>query len=364
MFRNVQALTHDWVPPKLPYREEQYNMIKNYLKVIDYGLTPPHMLLLGPVGTGKTITMRKIISELPSSVRNNVIYVVSGRTSYETLVYMTENLVGKRLWGYSFSEVWSIFDKCISTPTIVVIDEIDKMIIPGKGDELLYYLSRRSSTTIIAISNRLNVYDYIRDQRVKSSFTPRIIFFPQYEIHELKEILRLRVEEAFQPSVVDDGVIEYIAALAYRRGGDARYAIDLLRAAAEIAIRKGDHKIVIEHVDLAKEEVEVDYIAKGVLNLKNVHKLLLKIIVDNGSLTISEVVDRYNKLAPEYGLSTLSSRRISDYLAELELLGLIKIVRKGMGRGGGVRWIVQIADGVDKEVLQRTIETTLQVSID
>jgi len=250
----------------------------------------------------------------------------------------------------------SVFDNVVPKPSIVIIDEVDRMIVPGRGDELLYYLSRRSETTIIAISNRLNVYDHIRDQRVRSSFIPRVIFFPQYEVQELREILKMRVEEAFSQGVVDDGVIDYIAALAYKRGGDARYAIELLKSATEIAVRLCDSRITIKHVDLAREEV--DYIVKEVLDLKDTHKLLLKIVAESGSLTVSEIVDRYNL---KYGLSTLSSRRISDYLAELELLGLVKIVGRDMGRGRGVRWYVQLVEDVDTRLLRRTLEQTLSI---
>ncbi|GEM_PF-6276207 len=53
MFRNVRALMHDWIPSRLPFREEQYNTIKSYLKVIDHESILLYTLLLRLASAGR-----------------------------------------------------------------------------------------------------------------------------------------------------------------------------------------------------------------------------------------------------------------------------------------------------------------------
>ncbi len=355
MLVNPKALYHDYVPKKLPYREGQYNALSGYFRVLMEGLVPSHLLLLGPTGSGKTVTVRKVIEDF-GDIKDMVIYTICHGTSYTTLVDIAEKVTGRRLWGYSFSKVWSVFEeKTRDRALMVVLDEVDKIVLPGKGDELLYYLSRRPLTTIIAVSNRMDVYNYIRDPRVKSSFTPRTVFFPPYSADELEGIVKLRVEEAFEPNVVDEGVVKYIAALATRRGGDARYAIDLLRFSAEVAVKEGSRKITIEHVRKAREEVEMDYITKGIMVLNEPQKLILRIVAEFGTLTISELVQKYNKIA----LEPLTQRRISDHISQLELLGYLKITRKGRGKGRGVSWYVSLAPGIEPQLVRKALTKTL-----
>lgn len=46
------------------------------------------------------------------------------------------------------------------------------------------------------------------------------------------------------------------AAMAAQRNGDARYALELLTFAADIAIRSKEEKVMEEHVRAAQDEVE------------------------------------------------------------------------------------------------------------
>jgi Cdc6-like AAA superfamily ATPase len=48
------------------------------------------------------------------------------------------------------------------------------------------------------VSSRLDVYEHIRDQRVRSNFVPRVILFPPYSAEEPEKIVKLRAEEVLE----------------------------------------------------------------------------------------------------------------------------------------------------------------------
>jgi cell division control protein 6 len=351
LIRDPRPLYHDYLPRNLPYREEQYKLISTHLKLLEKGLTPSSLLFLGTTGTGKTVTVRKAVED---HGRKLAVYVTCQGTSYTTLIDITEALTGVRLWGYSFNKVWETFERRIgSRPFVVILDELDKIVMYGEGEELLYRLSRKQNITIVGISNRMDVYNYIRDQRVKSSFTPRTVFFPPYKLEELREIVKMRANESLMEGIIDDGVINYIAALAVKRGGDARYAIDMLRFSVEVALKKDRQKISLEDVEEAKNEVETDYITKGIASLNEIQRTLLEIIVKYKTITPSKLVETY---ITETG-DSLSSRRISDYINQLEMLGYITVAKKGMGRARGVMWQIQLSPTINPETIKEALKS-------
>src|SRR3989440_5218810 len=91
--------------------------------------------------------------------------------------------------------------------------------------------------------------------------------FPPYNADELFDILSERARLAFENGTAEDGVLQLIAALAAQEHGDARRALDLLRVSAELAERQGEEHITEEHVQRAKNKIELDTVIEAVKSL-------------------------------------------------------------------------------------------------
>ena len=85
------------------------------------------------------------------------------------------------------------------------------------------------------------------------------IFFRPYRPKDMREILRGRCVEAFNPGVVDEGVIGRIAEGAAGRSRDVRRMIDLLRVCGEIAEAQGASKIDVSHLYEACDDADLDH---------------------------------------------------------------------------------------------------------
>lgn len=77
---------------------------------------------------------------------------------------------------------------------------------------------------------------------------------------EVYKILDARVEEAFTEEVVDESALSLCAALASKQGGDARFALDLLKYAGDITSRKGAHNVTDDEIEEAREIWEKEHV--------------------------------------------------------------------------------------------------------
>jgi cell division control protein 6 len=189
--------------------------------------------------------------------------------------------------------------------------------------------------SIIGISNDLRFTNYL-DPRVQSSLSEEEIVFSPYNARQLEDILRQRAEMAFKEGVLDEFVIPLCAALAAREHGDARKALDLLRVAGEVAERENAEKVTEYHVRKANEKIEADNIVEAVRTLPTQSKVLLYSVIlleERGvkTLTTGEVYDTYKRLCKFLSIDTLTQRRVSDLISELDLLGILnsRVVSKG-----------------------------------
>lgn len=324
VFKNPDALKHSYIPRMLPYREREYQEIYSELSFLSKGVPPTNMVIVGNVGSGKTITVRKAIADLGI----NHVYVRCSGSAYKTLVDMSRLFTRRNMWGLSTEMIWDYIDSTMPKPVAVVLDEADKfMVRDPKSDDLLYLLSRRDSTLVILISNRFDVSGYIRDPRVRSSLRPRAMVFRKYSTEEIEGILRYRSREAFEDPESVEGVLPFISALASRQGGDARYAIDLLSASVKVAQMRGDRVLSEDHVVLAREMLESNQIESYLSALGTPHKLVLLAILRLKYARVSTLYSYIEKLSESLYVPSYSTRTIRDAMHELEMMGFIHVKR-------------------------------------
>ena len=373
LFINRDALTISFTPDSIPHREKQISDLGRILFPALKGGRPSNVFLYGRPGTGKTLVSKFVGSELEKTGQNNghkikVLYInckmkKQADTEYRLLAGLSKEL-GKEVpfTGLPTEQVYHTFFEVLeksNQTTIIIIDEIDALI-QKTGDEILYNLTRinqelkNSKISIIGITNNLSFIESL-DPRVKSSLSEEELIFPPYNALQLQDILRTRASLTFANGSLEPGVIEKCAALAAQEHGDARRALDLLRVAGELAERNFEEKVLIKHVDIAQEKIDIDRVLEIVKAQPKQSQLVLYSIIQLAEKTkeiqTGEVIDIYQNLCIEHGLKSLTQRRVSDLIAELDLFGIIttKIISKG--RYGRTRVIsLNLSEGIMKKL--------------
>ena len=247
LFTNRNALSPEFIPQTLPFRDEQTKAVAEVLAPVLHDSKPSNLLLYGKTGTGKTAVARYVLSRLKKEGKGNLIvaYVNTrlANTEYRTLAELGAAIgVQIPFTGLSIGEVVSrIFREIQSKGTrmVLVMDEIDYLVSTA-GDSILYEFTRSNERlspgflSLVGISNDLKFKEWL-DPRVLSSLSEEELVFPPYTVDELREILTERARMAFKPSAASAAAINLVAAMAGSEHGDARRAIDLLRIAGEVA---------------------------------------------------------------------------------------------------------------------------------
>jgi cell division control protein 6 len=358
IFVNRELLSPDYVPQTLPFREEQLTKLASILSVSLKNERPNNVFIYGLTGTGKTAAVKlvfKKLKEKADEIKANVVAVyVNTRqkdTEYRVLAEVLDSLgVKVPFTGLSVSELHNRLFKAVQNKgsiTIVALDEID-YLVKKHGDDLLYRLLRmnselqRGKITIVGITNDLKLIDSL-DPRVKSSLGEEEIVFPPYDAEQLKKILEERAKLAFREGALSPEVISLCAALAAREHGDARKALDLLRTAGEIAERNNDEKVETRHVEMARNQLEHDTVEAIISTLPLHSKLILlatlKIIEEKGKATTGEVYSKYLDLVKKLGIEYITSRRATDIISELDMLGILDARVTSRGRYGKTKTI-------------------------
>ncbi|PSN96853.1 cell division control protein Cdc6 [Candidatus Marsarchaeota G2 archaeon ECH_B_2] len=359
IFKNRSVLVSDFVPLTLPHRENEITRLAQIMSPALNGTRPNNIFMYGLTGTGKTAVAKYVSNMLTDEANRRgspatVIYVNARKddTSYRIITQIGRLLDLKLPFtGLSVAEVYSRVVSRIDKRggmIIITIDEIDNLIRESNLN-LLYKLSRINSdlrnaqVSLIGITNDARVLEVL-DPRVKSSLGEEEIVFAPYNAEQLRDILHARVHDAFVEDSLEDDVVPYVASLAAKDHGDARKAVDLLRKAGEVAERLNSNRVTIDHVKQALSEIEVDTTLEIVTKLPLHSKLVLASALELQNkkeiVVTGDIYTGYIMLCKKTGLEPLTSRRVSEILNELDMVGIISTKILNRGRFGRTKRVV------------------------
>jgi len=371
VFTNRDVLRHDYLPENLPHREEQiYCFGEIVAPVLKYDRCS-NVFIYGKTGTGKTAVVTFVLSKLLEKARNlgvpfRICYIncrLAG-TEYRVLASLCNVLnVKVPFTGLAVGEIFDRFKTALDVAPsllVIVLDEIDELV-KERGDALLYELTRvneslvRSKLSLVGISNDL-MFKELLDPRVLSSLSEEEIVFRPYNANELHDILLQRCNLAFLGGALSEGALSLCSALAAAEHGDARRALDMLRVAGELAEREATATVTDEHIRNAEKRIEHDRTIDALRNLTPHSKIVLASVyllnkANINSAVTGDIYEIYQELCEFSGYTTLTQRRVSGLISELDVIGLLNSRVISMGRYGRTKKIkLSISHGLVAKV--------------
>ncbi len=366
---NMSYFEPSYVPDRIIHREEEIDIIMKNLSLIFKKMVPKNMFIFGKTGTGKTAVIKFIGRALESYQKEKVRFVYLNcqinDNSY-SLLYSLGKSAGAEIpiTGWSMDRLFNVVKDAVelySAYFIIVLDEIDRYI-KKNGDDILYSLSlmnselKNSKIIIIGITNDVTIIENL-DARVKSRLNEEKVVFPPYNQNEIYDILKDRIEMAKMKNYITDSALRYISAIAAQENGDARKAIDLLKTTLQIGIELKSIPVEEKHVNIAKSKMEYDAVAETIKSLPLHSKIVLLSIVflkDYGTnnITTGEIYNAYRNLINIVNIPPLTSRRITDILSDLDMLGIVNAKVISMGRYGRSKIVdLMVSSGLIKSIL-------------
>jgi cell division control protein 6 len=358
IFTNKDALGESYQPDSIEERDEEIDEYMNALQPVVDGWEPNNIFLYGNTGVGKTAVTGHLLDRLQRDVGeyDDVDLTVVSlncktlNSSYQVAVELVNTI---RSSGAEISSTGhpkqTVFKKlyeeldAIGGTVLLVLDEVDAI---GERDELLYELPRArandklNSTKIgvIGISNNFKFREQL-DPRVQDTLCERELQFPPYDAHELENILESRAEVAVADDAVEEGVLNFCAALAARDSGSARQALDLLRLAGEIAENEEEDSITIDYVESAQSRLEQERVKEGMRELTTHGRLALLAVVSKTAKAETpcrtrELYEEYQTLCDSSGTDSLGQRSLHNHLSDLRMLGILSTEENRSGSRG------------------------------
>jgi cell division control protein 6 len=386
LFKNKSILQSSYNPDEIMHRDEQINNIAKVLAPALRQERPSNLFIYGKTGSGKTLSVHATIKQIQTLAQREgipikFIYINCklkkvADTEYRLVAEITRHF-GKSIppTGLPTDEVYNIFYKALDQEkqtVILVLDEIDQLV-KKIGDEVIYNLTRintelkNAQLCLLGISNDIMFADNL-DPRVKSSLSEEELVFPSYNALQIQDILKVRSQDAIKDGILEEGVIPKCAAYAAREHGDARRALELLRVAVELAERKGLVKITTKELDEAEEKIEKDRVLDIITTQPKQFQLVLYSILllydqrkQQNIIFTGEIYLLYKELCAKVNLRPLTQRRVSDVIAEFDLLGIINAKVISKGRYGRTREVSVVTNDTLNAKIKSLLEGALQL---
>ncbi|MDW8022932.1 MAG: AAA family ATPase [Nitrososphaerota archaeon] len=353
VFRNREALFHDYVPLKLPHREREFGELLGYFKPILREKLGIKVHVNGEIGTGKTVLCRRLLRALESEaaaaeVRLKCAYVnlAYAPKPYYAMADLHKQVAGAPATGLSPEQMLSNVVETIvneDSKLLVVLDEVDTYMDEGRDARIFYLLPRAyelneeasGRISLIYVSRSFDWLDRLDAATLDTLGRTLAVKLENYGYRQVRDITEYRAEEAFKPGAIDADVIDFIAHISMDYGG-VRYALELLLGAGMIAERQGYDHVRAEEVRMANAAIPKGSNGAFYPDELSIHKqLLLKTITETLDatgqpyITFQDVYINYIETCQSYNVEPEDENTITDYIEDLKVEGYI--LKRGRG---------------------------------
>ncbi|NIR86739.1 ORC1-type DNA replication protein [Candidatus Bathyarchaeota archaeon] len=360
VFKDESKLDINYVPPRLPHRELQLNLLNKFFRfaIETPGRMTQRVLIVGKIGTGKTVLSQHFGLSIAREAQEkgiNLNYVhVNCREcggSFFTILHRTILKFYPHFprRGYSEAELTQMLMQILDERNaylILAMDELEALIRSG-GSDPLYSLTRIQEGRL-KFPQRLSLICILRepeylgelDASTRSTLQRNVIHLEEYSTPQLQDILNDRVALAFRYGAVSKPTINLISELATSEGGDARYAIELLWRAGKYADASGSPEVLAEYVRKAAVSI-YPVVRRDTVSSLSLHKKLFLLGVarrfkqtEAAYLSMGEAEDAYTVVCEEWGERGRGHTQLWKYVKELSALGIIQSEPSGVGKRG------------------------------
>jgi len=346
LFKDEKVFEPDFIPKKLLHRENELILLSRmfFPLIKNPNSISKKILITGNVGVGKSVTIYFFGKMLEESAqkRNLKIYFVhiNCRINYSSYLVL-KNIVDKLkinipIRGVSPIELLEIIIEFLiknNAHLILVLDEMN--YFQKKDFNFIYTLIRINETkkyqiyflSIIGIVKELNLLKNF-DESIKSPLQNEIIHFRNYNIFEIFDIIKDRVNLGLKEDIISDDLLKRICELSID-SGDIRKSLKILKNAVLYSEYHGFKTVTMDSIRISNAEyISLD---KDQLSLLNFHELLLLKSICNliqntkrNNLTINEIKEEYFNLCLEKREKPRSNTQIWEYIQKLRTYDFIQ----------------------------------------
>ncbi|KAK3298918.1 P-loop containing nucleoside triphosphate hydrolase protein [Chaetomium fimeti] len=236
------------VPTSLPCREAEFSLVYSHLEAAITDGSGTCIYISGTPGTGKTATVREVVSHLDAAVRadelDDFIFVeINGMKitdPHQSYSLLWEALKGQRV---SPAQALDLLEREFSHPSprrvpcVVLMDELDQLVTKNQGVMYNFFNwpgLRHSRLIVLAVANTMDLPERTLSNKISSRLGLTRITFPGYNHEQLMRIVQSRLE-GVPGDIVDGDAVQFAARKVAAVSGDARRALDICRRAVELA---------------------------------------------------------------------------------------------------------------------------------
>ncbi|KAI1336393.1 P-loop containing nucleoside triphosphate hydrolase protein [Xylariaceae sp. FL0016] len=236
------------VPTSLPCRESEFSVVYSHLEAAITDGSGACIYISGTPGTGKTATVREVVSRLDEAVASDelddfIFVEINGMKitdPHQSYSLLWEALRGQRV---SPSQALDLLEREFNNPSprrvpcVVLMDELDQLVT--RNQSVMYNFFnwpglRHSRLIVLAVANTMDLPERTLSNKISSRLGLTRITFPGYNHEQLMKIVQSRLE-GVPGHIVEPDAVQFASRKVAAVSGDARRALDICRRAVELA---------------------------------------------------------------------------------------------------------------------------------